>query len=731
MLTQEVSFLNNITLLWTYGWKSSPILKGIIFSQLTPSVNSSWTLLFPHMLTTWRVRVCAHLQANWLKSSIMRTLCSVKLYNHWGLHRTWKSRCTCRAFSDEVLINTLAQSFISDCFPATRVVLQNIWDYYIMPWETNLQRSNKEFTKLMWHGFQWGGSGFDKGFFVSRWSSCSKVLSIQRCYQDLKLFALPGRNWLSLIAICLNAVGSSCMAQRARKNPPITAWSTKRDQTLRYGVFYRLFRRMLNFEFADSNFGKTPRCTERYMPSCLRVCLLSLIGSYRLRWTTPANPQQEHILGCSSLRKMLRKCQSLILLLIWYHSCKGECYCYSLISEMISCVLILQSFALDFWDTKYLRQDGLNRQMTQARFLFSQMNMMNRYLHVTKNGTTDRAATNSSPRMRSCEHTLCIPKAGSMEYDPSLPRPPSQTFVHGAGIVLLHVSQLRITSELPSSGDTAQGQGQLSTLIFCSQRAWRAHHVSMSVKLSMPCCNTFLSTTVRRLFMPGKRPSENLRDPSAMATPSWLLGAGGQSGGPPVRRQRVDPPASAVTAENQKKLTILLAKAVLKSCSDIRELQSAVLTTLLIPKDTSVVAAMTAATQEYNSKASDLRKAGKSRECDTLGEPHIHAWAAMVHELSGSGHLTADEKQKLLAHLQSADSVKVLEPLILVAKCRKCFDPKRMRLTLCVQNQIEDILDIVVKGLQGHGAQLKRGVAPRSGNEREIQALLDALAEGA
>ena len=54
-----------------------------------------------------------------------------------------------------------------------------------------------------------------------------------------------------------------------------------------------------------------------------------------------------------------------------------------------------------------------------------------------------------------------------------------------------------------------------------------------------------------------------------------------------------------------------------------------------------------------------------------------------------------------------------------------------MRLTLCVQNQIEDILDIVVKGLQRHGAQLKRGVAPRSGNERKIQALLDALAEGA
>lgn len=215
----------------------------------------------------------------------------------------------------------------------------------------------------------------------------------------------------------------------------------------------------------------------------------------------------------------------------------------------------------------------------------------------------------------------------------------------------------------------------------------------------------------------------------AMATPSWLLGAGGQSGGPPARRQRVDPPPSAITADNQKKLTILLAKTVLKSCADIRELQSAVLTTLLIPKDTSVVAAMTAATQEHNTKASDLRKAGKLQECEALGEPHIHAWAAMVHELSGSSHLSTDEKQKLTAHLLSADSVKVLEPLIMVTKCRKCYDPKRMRLTLCVHNQVEDILEVVVKGLQRHGAQLKRGVAPRSGNEREMQALLDALVE--
>ena len=230
---------------------------------------------------------------------------------------------------------------------------------------------------------------------------------------------------------------------------------------------------------------------------------------------------------------------------------------------------------------------------------------------------------------------------------------------------------------------------------------------------------------------PLKVTHRNLTTGIAMAAPSWLLGTGGQSGGPPARRQRVDPPPSAITADNQKKLTILLAKTVLKSCADIRELQSAVLTTLLIPKDTSVVAAMTAATQEHNTKASELRKASKLQECEALGEPHIHAWAAMVHELSGSSQLGADEKQKLTAHLLSADTVKMLEPLIMVTKCRKCYDPKRMRLTLCVHNQVEDILEVVVKGLQRHGAQLKRGVAPRSGNEREMQALLDALAESA
>ena len=213
-----------------------------------------------------------------------------------------------------------------------------------------------------------------------------------------------------------------------------------------------------------------------------------------------------------------------------------------------------------------------------------------------------------------------------------------------------------------------------------------------------------------------------------MSAPSWLLGVG-DGDGPPFRRQRVDPPAHEIHAENQRKLTVLLAKSVLKNCSDIRELQSAILTTLLIPKDTTVVGAMSAATQAHNTKATEFRKDGKNRECDSLGELHVHAWAALVHSLIESNHITAEEKELLSIHLQNAESVKTLEPSILVAKCRKCFDAKKMRLTLCVHHSVENILTVVTKALQGQGAVLKRGVAPRSGNEREIQSMLDALSE--
>ena len=212
--------------------------------------------------------------------------------------------------------------------------------------------------------------------------------------------------------------------------------------------------------------------------------------------------------------------------------------------------------------------------------------------------------------------------------------------------------------------------------------------------------------------------------------PSWLLGGGAE--GPASQRRRFDPPASSLTVENQKKLVLLMAKAVLKNSLDIRELQSAVLTTLIIDKGVEVVKAAVASTQAHNSKASELRAAGKIRDCEALGEPHLHVWGSVLFAVTTSKHVSEEEREiirKLLADAGSNGGVKFFEPHVHVARCKKCYDPKKMRFVFCVDGTYESILNVVVKAMQGEGAQLKRGVAPRSGNEREMQALLDALVQ--
>eukprot|EP00438_Fugacium_kawagutii_P013559 Skav234763 [mRNA] locus=scaffold2396:7743:8381:- [translate_table: standard] len=212
-----------------------------------------------------------------------------------------------------------------------------------------------------------------------------------------------------------------------------------------------------------------------------------------------------------------------------------------------------------------------------------------------------------------------------------------------------------------------------------------------------------------------------------MAAPSWLITGSAQQ--PPARRPRLAPP-DGFSAESQKKLLVLLAKTVFKHALDLRELQSAVLTTLIANRDSDLTSAATSATQGQNTRASDLRKAGKNRELESLGEPHVHLWGAVVAYVIENGKISEDEKQVLRQHLQESEPKK-LEETVFAAKCKKCYDPKKMRFVFCTAQQVEPILKIVIGAMIVEGAVLKRGVAPRCGNDREIQTLLDGLVEDA
>ena len=71
----------------------------------------------------------------------------------------------------------------------------------------------------------------------------------------------------------------------------------------------------------------------------------------------------------------------------------------------------------------------------------------------------------------------------------------------------------------------------------------------------------------------------------------------------------------------------LIGRLCLKNALEVRELQAAVFHTFLVPKRSDYVQAPLAATKEFADKA----KRAKEGKCALPpGEPHVHAWAAML-----------------------------------------------------------------------------------------------------
>ena len=130
---------------------------------------------------------------------------------------------------------------------------------------------------------------------------------------------------------------------------------------------------------------------------------------------------------------------------------------------------------------------------------------------------------------------------------------------------------------------------------------------------------------------------------------------------------------------------ILLSRTILKHSLDIRELQSAVLRTLLANQDSDIVSAATSATQAHDATATELRRDNKSKELDNLAKPHVHLWgkSSTSHCAAGAqqGGITKAEKELLTQHLADA-TPSGLENKVLVARCKNCYDPRKMRFVI-------------------------------------------------
>lgn len=192
--------------------------------------------------------------------------------------------------------------------------------------------------------------------------------------------------------------------------------------------------------------------------------------------------------------------------------------------------------------------------------------------------------------------------------------------------------------------------------------------------------------------------------------PSEASGSGGEQHA--AKRRGV-----GATDEQTQKIITLLVKTGLKNLQDVRELQAAVFKVVHVRADDPLIKAALAATKDYTEQA---RAAGRGHG---LGEPHVWVWRALVTTATPEGA----DKQIVEEHCAASSDPVQLSKLILGCCLHKAFDKGFMKVFLSVHSSLEPVMNIIIKDLEKRGGQLKLGLAPKGGMERELQEALDAM----
>eukprot|EP00933_Yihiella_yeosuensis_P043677 TRINITY_DN3860_c3_g1_i6.p1 TRINITY_DN3860_c3_g1~~TRINITY_DN3860_c3_g1_i6.p1 ORF type:complete len:236 (-),score=63.13 TRINITY_DN3860_c3_g1_i6:337-987(-) len=213
-----------------------------------------------------------------------------------------------------------------------------------------------------------------------------------------------------------------------------------------------------------------------------------------------------------------------------------------------------------------------------------------------------------------------------------------------------------------------------------------------------------------------------------MATkPAWLI-TGRDNGPPPVRARTAEPPH--MQDDVMRQIVVACAKLSLKNSLEVRELQAAIFTAVLLPRDSDIVAAGNSGTKGHHDKAAELRSQGKTVELDRLGAPCLHCWGNMIVACASSAKASKEDKQILEEHLKTlGNHILQLESKVYICKVKRCYDKRQQKAHMAVHPDVQNVLEAMVRVMQAEGGKVKRGTPPKAGLERELQSLLDNLTE--
>ena len=169
----------------------------------------------------------------------------------------------------------------------------------------------------------------------------------------------------------------------------------------------------------------------------------------------------------------------------------------------------------------------------------------------------------------------------------------------------------------------------------------------------------------------------------------------------------------------------LLTNLCLKNAMDVRELQAATLLTIQMPKDSDFIANVTAATRSYNDEQLKAKSSGGQAP---VGQPHCHAWIAMLETLLQQNSVTTVEREAVQKHVQDyCGSPAMVATVVHVCRVKKCFDQSKMKVCIAVSENVRPVMSILENRLHEKGGKTLHGQAPKGGLERDMQTYLEQL----